>query len=425
MGKFEGKVFLELGTNAGSVEIVKYAKSEGAYVIVSDYLPPEKSEAKLYADDTAMISTLDFDLLEQFAREKKVDGIFCGVSETNLKAVREVTHRLGLPCYFTKDQWDLCQDKAEFKDLCRKYDVPIAKQFPISNPPSSEELHRLEYPVIVKPVDLGASRGIHICHNEQELLEGYNDAYEKSHSKKIIVEEYLIGDEISATYTVIKGKCKLSMVSQMYYNREQKGLVPLPDAYIYPSKHLQRYIKEVDPKMREMIESIGYSDGTIFITGIAREDRFAFFEAGLRMAGTLPYLFISAVNGINIMQLMTEYAINGSISEPEKLALEDPFLKGKICCLFSLLNKGGTIAAVTGLDKIRDIPGVIWITEQRKIGDTIVSDGTLGQIHLRFYIVRETVDEIRAVIREIRKNVFVTDQNGNNMLLKSVADEII
>ena len=117
MGKFDGMTRLELGTSVSSVEIVKYAKSEGAYVIVTDYLPTEKSEAKKYADETAMISTLDADALTEFAREKKVDGVFCGVSEANLLSVKTVAERLGLPCYFTREQWGLCQDKAEFKKL--------------------------------------------------------------------------------------------------------------------------------------------------------------------------------------------------------------------------------------------------------------------------------------------------------------------
>ena len=46
MGKFNKKTLLVLGTSVGSVEIVKYARNEGAYVIVTDYLPLEKSEAK-------------------------------------------------------------------------------------------------------------------------------------------------------------------------------------------------------------------------------------------------------------------------------------------------------------------------------------------------------------------------------------------
>ena len=48
MGKLDGKRLLMLGSSRGSVEMVKYAKSQGAYVLVTDYLPTEKSAAKPY-----------------------------------------------------------------------------------------------------------------------------------------------------------------------------------------------------------------------------------------------------------------------------------------------------------------------------------------------------------------------------------------
>ena len=40
-----------LGSNTGSTDIVKYARENGAYTIVADYLEPAKSPAKLIADE--------------------------------------------------------------------------------------------------------------------------------------------------------------------------------------------------------------------------------------------------------------------------------------------------------------------------------------------------------------------------------------
>ena len=46
MKRFEGKKLLELGTTMGSVQMVQYAKDNGAYVIVADIDKPERSAAK-------------------------------------------------------------------------------------------------------------------------------------------------------------------------------------------------------------------------------------------------------------------------------------------------------------------------------------------------------------------------------------------
>ena len=75
MKKFEGKKLLELGTSVASVELVQYAKENGAYVIVTDYLPIEQSKAKQYADETAMISTIDVDALCEFAKQKNIEQL--------------------------------------------------------------------------------------------------------------------------------------------------------------------------------------------------------------------------------------------------------------------------------------------------------------------------------------------------------------
>ena len=419
MGLFSGKKLLVLGSNIASVDIVEYAKSEGAYVIVTDYLPKEKSQAKMHADKDYMISTVDIDKLTELIKEENIDGVFCGVSEVNLQSVQKVTEIVGLPCYFTKEQWNLCENKANFKELCFKYGVPTAKQYCISNDNLLESVKKIEYPVIVKPVDLCASRGIHICYNETELLEGYIDSYNKSPSNSVIVEQYLYGDEISATYDFVNGECRLSLFSQMYYNTEQTGLVPLPDAYIYPSKHLTKFIETVNNSMIKMLKSLDLKNGTVFVTGIANENGFSFFEAGLRIAGTAPYRFLSELNGINTMKLMTEYALNGEIANRDILKLEDPYMKGKHCCLFSLLNKGGIIAEISGVDKAADLPGVISYTIQRGVGDEIKNDGTLGQVNIRFYIVKDTIEEIRETIVMIQKIVNVKDSFGQGMLLKS------
>lgn len=425
MNKFKGKRLLELGTNISSVDIVKYAKSEGAFVLVTDYLPTEKSDAKKYADETAMISTLNIEDIVAYSKEKKIDAVLCGVNESNLVSVCKIANQLELPCYFSLDQWNKCENKKLFKELCLQHNVPVAKQFIVSKELSSEELKGIVYPVIVKPVDLCASRGIHICNNESELITAYKDAYEKSPSHNVIVEQYLVGDEISATYSFINGECRLSMLSEMYYNNEQKGMIPLPDAYIYPSKHLSRFLKCANPQIISMLKSLGLKYGSIFITGIATKDGFAFFEAGLRIAGTTPYKFVSKVNGINIMELLTEYSINGYIDDPSVIEKEDPFLKGKTCCLYSLLNSGGTIGEISGIEEARKIPGVTDVYIQRKVGDEIKRDGTLGQINVRFYIISEDISTIKSAIKQIRQIVKVTDSVGNNMLLDSKILELL
>ena len=72
MKKFENKTLLVLGSSTGSVDIVNYAKENGAYTIVADYYPPEKSEAKQIADEAVEISTGDIEKLSEFIKNRKI-----------------------------------------------------------------------------------------------------------------------------------------------------------------------------------------------------------------------------------------------------------------------------------------------------------------------------------------------------------------
>lgn len=415
MGKFDGKVLLELGTSVGSVEIVKYAKSEGAYVIVTDYLPTEKSEAKKYADETFMVSTIDIDALCELAKQKNIDGVFCGVSEVNLVSVNAIAERLGLPCYFTDKQWELLENKAEFNALCRKFNVPVAHKYNLGKTPTREELDAVIYPVIVKPVDQSAAIGIHICKNEQELISGYKDAVEKSFCHEAIVEQYIVGDEFSAAYTVIDGEYRLSTMGDKYLNREQEGFIPLPEAYVYPSKHLDMYLESISENVVKMFKSIGLENGTVFVQGVTDGTNTALFEAGLRMGGTALFRFVSNINSINILELLVDYALLGRMDGD--VNLEDPYLKGNRCCLLSLLNGGGTIAKINGMEKANEVEGIVESVVRYKEGETIKKSGTLKQSHIRFFVVRKSAHELKTAIEKIQNAVSVLDGEGNNMLL--------
>ena len=155
--KLAAKKLLLLGTNPGTTDMVNYARSQGAYVIVTDNQPAEKSAAKQVADEAWLVSTADVDTLEQLAIQHQINGIFAGVSEFNLEKALTLCERLGLPFYCTRQQWETCNNKQSFKQLCLANDIPAPREYKLGKP---EDLRQIKYPVIVKPVDGSAGTGI-------------------------------------------------------------------------------------------------------------------------------------------------------------------------------------------------------------------------------------------------------------------------
>jgi pyruvate carboxylase len=79
--------------------------------------------------------------------------------------------------------------------LARKYGVPVTEEYRVTEEFLPQDLEKIKYPVIVKPVDSSGARGMNACYNEEELKKYYLEALKWSKSKKIIVEELTTGGQ--------------------------------------------------------------------------------------------------------------------------------------------------------------------------------------------------------------------------------------
>ena len=190
----KGKKLLIMGGIAAACDIVKKAKEMGLYVIVTDYY--ENSPAKRIADESYMVSTTDVEAVVDLCKNKKVDGVITGYIEFMLPYYCEVCRRLALPCYATKEQIMLTNNKRKFKNLCRNNEIKVPEDYHVDGSFKREDLDRIEYPVVVKPADNGGARGISICRTESELKAAHKKAESFSRSGEVVVERYVEGDEV-------------------------------------------------------------------------------------------------------------------------------------------------------------------------------------------------------------------------------------
>ena len=89
----------------------------------------------------------------------------------------------------------------------------------------------------------------------------------------------------------------------------------------------------------------------------------------------------------------------------------------KPCCTLSLLSRGGKIARVEGISEIEKIKEIIHYEERYKVGDTIPVTRTVAQFHYRFFIVANSVMQMKEIINKIQNTVKAYDENGNSMLI--------
>lgn len=419
--KYSGKTLLVLGSNSLAPEIVRYARSNGAYVIVADWLDPSKSPAKLVADEHVLISTADVDALCSLVCRRSVDGVMAGVSEFNLMRAMEVSEHCGLPFYCTKEQWDALERKDRFRALCIEYDVPCPETYYMGTSKDETLAADKAFPLVVKPVDCSSSAGVHICANEFELAQALDDAFGRSASGSIILEECVVGGEFTAHFTVAGGHASFSCADNRYPVAVHEGKVTtIPVARIYPSTFVDRIATDVAPQVCRMLEGIGLVDAVAFVQGICDPEtgRIVVFEAGLRSAGEAPCRFLGRVNKIDYMAGLVDVALLGhSVLD---LSLDDPTLGGRCCGVVSFVALGGrTVGSIEGLqDAVAACPGVVSYESRYPVGSITPDTDTLRQLMIRFVMDCPSRGELTREVAYLNDAVAVLDDVGRDMVVR-------
>lgn len=414
------KLLLLGGTSLASYDIVKRAKELGAYVIVADNAG--ESDAKQLADEAWDISTADVAEIVNRAKEISLDGVIAGVSEFNTLRQMEITEELGLPCYSTKKLWDMCMNKQLFKEICRESDVPVAQGFreeAVLEPSFSG------FPVIIKPVDGCAGEGISICVNTDETIKGIEKAKRLSGSGKCVIEKYYSGEEVTMFYIAQDGEILLMAMGERHVKHNQEGVIPLPVGYTFPSKYQEKYISELNEKVVRMLKNIGMRNGVLFIQSLVCEGEFIFYETGFRLNGCQEFRIIKNAEGVDILELLINYALTGKMSDTDLKDKIDPAFS-KPHCNVTFLVKPGEIGSVHGIEDIRKIPGVIAVHQMLHAGDIIRQEykGTLHQVVMRVFAYADTKTELKEKINEITRKIAVLNAEGNDMLLEGFTEDM-
>ena len=148
------------------------------------------------ADVALVISTNDVAAVLAAARQYAVDGIVT-TSDYPVRTVALVCKELGL-CGLPERAATICTDKYLQRELFRA-GVLLCPDYALVESPGRlpEATQRLPFPVIVKPVDSSASRGVSRVDNPQGLGDAYTLARSYSRNGNVLMEEFISGPEYS------------------------------------------------------------------------------------------------------------------------------------------------------------------------------------------------------------------------------------
>ncbi len=166
------------------------------------YCAPGNAGIKKLAECVA-IADSDIDGLLNFVRKKKIDFTVVGPEVPLVMGIVDEFESQGLYIFGpTKKAAELEGSKVFTKYLLDKYKIPTAKCFVFNKYELAQNhLKNNDYPTVVKADGLAAGKGTFICQTEEQAENALNKIMVEKifgdAGKKVIIEEYMAGEEAS------------------------------------------------------------------------------------------------------------------------------------------------------------------------------------------------------------------------------------
>lgn len=418
MKNLEGKKLLILGANPETIPLVEVANKMGVKTLVTSNRPDDA--AKKYAWKACDVDGMDVAGLISLANEEKVDGVLVGVADILVPVYCKVCNALNFPCYATQEIVDVFSYKDVFKATCERYGVHGIPEFYLDETLNPQDISKIKFPVMVKPVDGYSGLGMTVCYNESDLKPAVEKALEISKNKRFIVEKYMQCEDMGMYYTFKDGYCSASCIYDRYTTDEQPGLSRVCLGGTYPSKHIDEYFARMHKGAVRLFKEIGIKNGVLMLSGFYEDGEFYVYDTGFRLQGEAPHLLMKAIHGFDQREMLVRFALTGSEGDVNLETEDDTNFRGKWAATVWFLLKKGKIAKIEGLDNLNEDNRVVANVQRLYEGDEVCEEwiGTEKQVLTRLYLVCDTKEKLSECIKNYQDSVIVYDENGNNMVLK-------
>ena len=363
---------LALGASEDQRFLIATAKEMGCYVIGVDQ--NENAPAFDIVDEKAFISTRDTDKLTNFIRQyqtkEKIDGVLTMGSEipVTLAALSEEIGRHSL----SKETAFLASNKLAMKKCWAEKNIPIPWFTELE---SGNHLRQIVkdrgWGLVVKPTDRSGARGITILSEGMDCMAVFEKALNFSFEKKVIVEEFLPGLQLSTESIIYDDFFKTAGISDRNYDQALKvSGVPIENGGTMPTVVEGTMLRKVDNLLEQAGRALGIR------RGVAKGDVAFDADGNPRMiemaarlsGGWMSSGLIPVTTGVNIVKTMIEIALD----KTPILSASTP----KICkhaALRYFFPTEGILKSIENVQTVESKPWVKVLEFYKKIGDKIAS----------------------------------------------------
>ncbi len=291
------KILIIAAGNA-QIDAIEYLKKKGNEVYTCSYIKDDLGSK--YADHFEQIDIKDIDAIDKYVKENAIDLVYSVGSDLAMPTVMKVSELNGLPHFVSFDVACNCQNKSKMRtQLGNNFEGNI--EYEVAE--TIDELRKYNmFPAIMKPVDSQGQRGCIEVNNYHEIACNFEKSIGYSKEKKVIVERYIDGDEISVNAYMKNGELVVSVISDRISFEEYPG--GIIKKHILPSKYSNsESALEIKKIVCEAAKKMGILNGPVYYQIKVMEGRPYILEMTPRLDGCHMWRAIKKYCGIDFLEL--------------------------------------------------------------------------------------------------------------------------
>ncbi len=274
------KKLLILNGSHSEITIIQAAQQLGFYVVTTGNNPSLIGHS--YADEYICADYSDEKEILEIVQKNNIDCIVACANDFGVLTASFVAEEMGWQGHDSYENASLLHNKDQFKTFIQ--DIGI--RCPVSIAFSDYEkalwhLHDVEYPIIVKAVDLTGGKGIMRADDYEAAVIAVDNAFSKSRSKKIVIEPFIEGIQQSIVTFLHNGKV-IASVSNDVYSPINPYLI---QSETLPAMGIEAIQNELHGFIQKIALQLGLVDGMFTMQYIVKDGKPFVIEAMRRCLG--------------------------------------------------------------------------------------------------------------------------------------------
>ncbi len=398
------KKALVLAGGIAQVALIEELKSRGYKTILADMNP--NCVAAEYCDEFCLLSAMDIEGIKKYVKEQNIDMVLTACADQILVAEVEVCNALNLPTYLDLETVHLVSDKHYMKDVFIKNGIPTSR-YAVLDKFDEEKFSKLNYPLVVKPVDSYSSRGVKKCYNREDVKSFLADAIQISRTKTAVIEEFIEGDELTVEAFVIHGKAVVLCIGCKHKLKDGKFVI---FGSLYPADISQELVDEVSQTTQKIADAFHLDNSPINMQMITDGKHAYVLEFCARTGGFVKYEITKIMSGFDPIKAIVDMH-EGKTPVVGELKSERKYLM--TCYLYC---SDGILDHYSGFEEMHEKEIISRYYLVRKKGHQFTGINSNGDRAAGFFVQDDDYEKLLAKYETAINNLKVLDKDGNNLV---------